>query len=229
MKRKKTFRRRLRRLALQLVGLVLGWYLLCCLALAAYTQINPLITTVQIQRRLESFTSDADYQPRQSWIPLAQIPQHVRHAVIAAEDGSFYTHSGIDWAELNKVVQDVGEGGRLRGASTLSQQLVKNLFLTTHSALWRKALEYPLTPAAETLLSKDRILELYLNEVEWGPNGVWGIGAAAQFHYGIPAQKLTRAQAARLAACLPAPRSRRPQQMDNYSAIILERMTSRGW
>lgn len=214
-------------LLLALKGL-LGWYLLCCLALVAYRWVDPPATTVQIQRRIESWFSSDDYTAKHRQVALRQIPPHMQHAVIAAEDGAFYSHDGVDWAELGLVLDDVSDGGRLRGASTLSQQLVKNLFLTTHSSLWRKAPEYALTPVAEAVLSKERILELYLNNVEWGP-GVWGVDAAARHHYGKPVERLSRGQAARLAACLPAPRSRRPQRMDRYSSIILDRMKSRGW
>ena len=92
----------------------------------------------------------------------------------------------------------------------------------------RKALEFTLVPIAEGVLSKDRILELYLNVIEWGP-GVYGLEAAAQYHYGVPAAVLTREQAARLAACIPAPRTRKPDQMSSYSQEILRRMKLRGW
>jgi monofunctional biosynthetic peptidoglycan transglycosylase len=126
------------------------------------------------------------------------------------------------------VVDDARSGRRVRGGSTITQQLVKNLFLTTHSSVFRKLPEYALTPVAERVLGKDRILELYLNEIEWGP-GIWGVGAAAQYHYNKPAERLGRNEAARLAACIPAPRTRRPNRMDSYSGIILERMGSRGW
>lgn len=228
MAKAKKLVRALRKPLRYLLTALVAWYVLCCLALVAYRWIDPLATTVQMQRRVESWFSSESYTVKHRVVPLAQIPLHVQHAVIAAEDGAFYSHDGVDWEELGLVLDDVSEGGRLRGASTLSQQLVKNLFLTTHSSLWRKAPEYALTPVAEAVLSKDRILELYLNNVEWGA-GVWGIGAAAEHHYGKSVERLSRRQAARLAACLPAPRSRRPQRMDRYSAIILDRMKSRGW
>ena len=148
--------------------------------------------------------------------------------MISAEDGAFYEHSGVDWKEMQIVAADARSGRRVRGGSTITQQLVKNLFFTTHRNPLRKLYEYGLTPVAERVLGKDRILELYLNEIEWGP-GVWGAGAAAQFHYDKPAERLSRSEAARLAACVPAPRTRRPSRMDTYSGIILKRMSSRGW
>ncbi len=190
--------------------------------------IEPLATGVQIQRRVESLFAEGDYDAVQISVPLEQIPIDVQRAVIAAEDGRFYEHSGIDWLELEKVVEEVETRGRFRGGSTISQQLVKNLFLTTHRSPIRKGLEVTLVPIAELVLSKDRILELYLNHIEWGP-GVWGVEAAARHHYGVSAQKLNRRQGARLAACIPDPRRRRPSQMDTYGSIILDRMKSRGW
>lgn len=217
-----------KRIALAATSVLVGWYLVCCALLVSYRWVNPPATTVQVQRRMESWFSAGDYQARQRWVPLGQIPQDLQRAVIAAEDGAFYDHSGVDWKEMRIVVDDARSGGRLRGGSTITQQLVKNLFLTTHSSVFRKLPEYALTPVAEGVLSKDRILELYLNEIEWGP-GVWGVGAAAQYHYDKSAERLGRNEAARLAACIPAPRTRRPNRMDTYSGIILERMRSRGW
>lgn len=221
-------RARWKRVALIATSVVLGWYLSCCALLVSYRWMNPLVTTVQVQRRVESWFSAGDYQSRQRWIPLAQIPRDLQRAVIAAEDGAFYEHAGVDWEEMRIVVDDARRGRRVRGGSTITQQLVKNLFLTTHSTVFRKLPEYALTPVAELALSKDRILELYLNEIEWGP-GVWGVGAAAQYHYNKPAERLGRNEAARLAACIPAPRTRRPNRMDSYSGIILQRMAGRGW
>ncbi len=227
-RRRRRLRRFFRRVARVGLLTVAAWYVACCLALTLYRWVDPPLTTVQVQRRVEAILSWQTYEPRRWWTPLATIPVDVRRAVIAAEDGAFYEHSGVDWAEVGIVVRGVAEGGRLRGASTITQQLVKNLFLTTHSSVWRKIPELALVPVAEAVLPKDRILEIYLNEIEWGP-GIWGVEAAAQYHYGRPVERLSRRQAARLAACIPAPRSRRASRMEEYGGIILERMTSRGW
>lgn len=207
---------------------VFGWYLICCALLISYRWVNPPVTTVQMQRRVESWFTAGSYESRQRWIPLKQIPRDLQRAVIAAEDGAFYEHSGVDWKEMQIVMEDARSGRRVRGGSTITQQLVKNLFFTTHRNPLRKLFEYGLTPVAEWALGKDRILELYLNEIEWGP-GVWGVGAAAQYHYKKPAERLGRSEAARLAACIPDPRARRPNRMNRYSGIIQERMRSRGW
>ncbi len=191
--------------------------------------VAPWFTGVQAQRRVESWFAAGRYQKRCTPVALGKISPHLRHAVVAAEDGRFYQHWGIDWAELWKVTEkQVDSPKALRGASTITQQLVKNLFFTTHRNPVRKVAEFGLAPAAELVLGKDRILELYLNSVEWGP-GVFGAEAAARYHYGVGAGALSREQAARMAACLPAPRRRRPAAMHQYGAIILDRMGQMGW
>jgi monofunctional biosynthetic peptidoglycan transglycosylase len=186
-------------------------------------------TTVQVQRRIEAIFSGGRYTKRYAFVPLNRISPALRHAVIAAEDGRFFKHHGIDWTEVGKVVaHDLEEGTLSRGASTITQQLVKNLFLTTHRSFIRKGLEMALAPVADAVLPKDRILELYLNVIEWGP-GVYGAEAAARRWYNIPASRISREQAARLAAILPAPRRRQPARMHQYSSEILERMARMGW
>jgi monofunctional biosynthetic peptidoglycan transglycosylase len=166
---------------------------------------------------------------RRTFVPLTYISPNLRRAVIAAEDGRFYQHHGLDLVELGKVIDEAAKAGEPdRGASTITQQLVKNLFLTTRGSYLRKVAEVPLALLAELILSKDRILELYLNVVEWGP-GVFGAEAAARHHYHTSSAALSRDQAARLAACLPSPRRWRPQQMDRYSNIILQRMRRMGY
>lgn len=228
-KRRRTRKkRRLPRWARWTLLAILAFYASCTIVLIGLRWFDPIATGVQIQRRVESFLEEGGYEPVQIFVPLEDIPIHVQRAVIAAEDGRFYEHSGIDWLELEKVVEEVETRGRFRGGSTISQQLVKNLFLTTHRSPIRKGLEVTLVPIAEVVLSKDRILEIYLNHIEWGP-GVWGVEAAAHHHYGVSARQLNRKQGARLAACIPDPRRRRPSQMDTYGSIILERMKSRGW
>ena len=190
--------------------------------------MNPLWTSVQIQHRIEAFVAGEDFAKRQAFVPLDRIPLELQHAVIAAEDSAFYQHRGIDWAEIKLVADEIRGGGRVRGASTISQQLVKNLFLTTHRSLVRKAFEFTLVPIAELILEKPRILELYLNVIEWGP-GVYGVRQASDYHYGVSVSQLSRNQAARLAACIPSPRIWKPQRQDRYSREILKRMEKRGW
>lgn len=178
---------------------------------------------------MEALFSGTNYTKRSTFVPLEKISTHLQHAVIAAEDGRFYQHSGIDWQQVELVARESLEEGEIpRGASTITQQLVKNLFFTTHRNPFRKVFEYTLAPMASSILGKRRVLELYLNIVEWGP-GVWGAEAAAAYHYGSHANRLTRDQSSRLAACLPSPRRRRPAAMNSYSAIIEGRMDQLGW
>lgn len=191
--------------------------------------MNPFTTGVQVQRRLEAWLTWSEYDKRSQWVPLERISTHLQHAVIAAEDGRFYRHYGVDWQQVELVIEESFEEGEIpRGASTITQQLVKNLFFTTHRNPFRKVFEYTLAPMANVILGKPRVLELYLNIVEWGP-GVWGAEAASRYHYKMSAARLTRDQAARLAACLPNPRRRRPSSMNRYSSIIERRMSQLGW
>ncbi len=210
-------------------AMVLGFYAFCILELVALRWINPLTTTVQAQRRLEAWLHHKPYQKRQRWAPLNRISPALQHAVVAAEDGRFFQHHGIDWKEVDRLVdRDLDEGRLGRGGSTITQQLIKNLFLTTNRSLIRKAVEFTLAPLSERILSKRRILELYLNEIEWGP-GIYGAEAAAQAWYAIPAARVNREQAARLAAVIPSPLRRKPERMSQYSGEILRRMEQRGW
>jgi monofunctional glycosyltransferase len=205
-------------------------YLFWAASLYALRSVNPPTTGVQMQRRIESWIRHTPYRKRYSFVPLAKISPELQHAVISAEDGRFYQHHGIDWDETEKVAQESQEKGEvIRGASTITQQLVKNLFFTTHRNPLRKAFEYTLAPMADSILGKRRELELYLNVVEWGPAGVYGIEEGAKYHYHVASSRLDREQAARLAAILPAPRKWRPARMDDYSAIILARMEKAGW
>jgi monofunctional biosynthetic peptidoglycan transglycosylase len=197
-------------------------------ALAGLRWIDPPFTMVQAQRRVESWFGKGRYQKRYRFVPLDRISQDFQHAVIAAEDGNFYRHHGFDWGQIRESIEEELENGRMRGASTITQQLAKNLFLTTHRSAIRKGLEISLVPLVELTLSKKRILELYLNVIEWGP-GVYGAEAAAQFHYGRAAAQIDRDQGSRLAAILPSPRRRNPARMNEYSARIQERMRQRGW
>lgn len=208
---------------------LLLWACSCLASLVLMKWITPPVTMVQAQRRVESWFAKGKYEKRQATVPLRKISPQLQHAVIAAEDGRFYQHHGIDFEELGKIYEDVvEEGERIRGGSTITQQLVKNLFFTTHGNPLRKVAEFGLAPAADFILGKQRVLELYLNVIEWGP-GVFGAEAAARYHYRASAATLGREQATRLAAVIPSPRRRRPARMDKYAAIIDRRMSMMGW
>jgi len=211
------------------LGLVVLLYLFWTLSLFAMRYVDPPTTGVQIQRRVTAIVSRKPYHKRSQVIPLGRISPDLQHAVIAAEDGHFFEHHGIDWGQVQKVAQESAETGRVeRGASTITQQLVKNLFFTTHRNPVRKAFEYTLAPLADRILGKKRVLEIYLNVIEWGP-GVFGAEAAAEYHYHTTAAQLNRDQSARLAACLPSPLRRKPARMNRNSADIMERMRQVGW
>jgi monofunctional biosynthetic peptidoglycan transglycosylase len=160
--------------------------------------------------------------------PLRQISPDFQHAVIAAEDARFYQHHGFDWHEVEIAAEEDLESGGTRGASTITQQLVKNLLFGTGRSVLRKGAEFTLVPVAEFVLGKRRILEIYLNVVEWG-SGIYGAESACRYYDGIAAWNIGREQGARLAAILPAPLKRRPERMNNYTARILERMRQMGW
>lgn len=209
------------------IGLALLWAL-AALVLVAVRWIDPPTTAVHIQRRLEAWTHHRPYHERYKFVPLSQISPDLQHAVIAAEDARFYQHHGFDWNQVQIAAEEDWEGRRVRGASTITQQLVKNLFFGTGRSFLRKGAEFTLVPVAEFSLGKRRILELYLNVIEWGP-GIYGAESACRYYDGIAARAIGRQQAAQLAAILPAPLKRRPERMNNYSAIILERMRQMGW
>jgi monofunctional biosynthetic peptidoglycan transglycosylase len=212
-----------------LLLLSVGFYVACLLGLVYLKFLPPLTTAVQIERRIEAMNGRHEYRKRSTFVPLSRISRDLQHAVIAAEDGRFYQHHGFDWKEIQTVAGKDAEEGKLgRGASTITQQLVKNLFLTTSRSVVRKGVEFTLTPPAEFILGKNRILELYLNVIEWGP-GIYGAEAAAETWYHVPATQVNREQATRLAAIIPAPRHRQPARMNDYSAQISERMRRMGW
>jgi len=216
------------RLAIGALVLLASLWSLAVLILMASRWIDPPTTAVYMQRRLQAWIHNAPYRERYKFIPLSQISPDLQHAVIAAEDTHFYQHHGFDWHEIQIAAQEDLEGERTRGASTITQQLVKNLFFGTNRSILRKGAEASLVPVAELVLGKRRILEIYLNVVEWGP-GVYGAESACRYYDGIPARSIGREKAARLAAILPAPLKRRPERMNSYSAIILRRMDQMRW
>lgn len=209
--------------------LIVGFYGLVFLSMLYLKFLPPLVTGVQIQRFVEATLSGDDYERRYTFRPREELSENLQHAVVAAEDTRFYRHNGFDWEEIRIAREDAARRGSApRGASTITQQLVKNLYFTTHRSWIRKGMELAITPVAELVLDKDRILELYVNVIEWGP-GVFGAEEAAQYHYGTSAESLSRDRAARLAAVIPNPLERRPDRMGNYAGTIQARMRQMGW
>jgi monofunctional glycosyltransferase len=210
-----------------LIGAAVLWSL-AALILVAARWINPPTTAVHMERRLQAWIHHTPYHERYEFVPLSRISPNLQHAVIAAEDARFYQHHGFDWHAIQIAAKDDMEGGRIRGGSTITEQLVKNLFFGTGRSVLRKGAEVTLVPVAELVLGKRRILELYLNVVEWG-RGVYGAESACEFYYRTSARNIDRQQSAQLAAILPLPLKRRPDRMIHYSEIILERMRRMGW
>jgi monofunctional glycosyltransferase len=210
-----------------LIGIALVW-VLAALTLVMAHWIDPPTTALHMERRFQAWIHGAKYQERYEFVPMKQISPELQHAVVAAEDARFYQHHGFDWEAMEIAAEDDMKGGKLRGGSTITQQLVKNLFFGTERSILRKGAEFTLVPVAELVLGKQRILELYLNVVEWGP-GVYGAEEASRYWYRIPARSIDRERGARLAAILPLPLKRHPERMDRYSELILERMRQVGW
>ena len=155
----------------------------------------------------------------QRWVPLRRVSPHLRRAVIASEDARFCTHHGIDLGELKAAIEDAKIGGSPRGASTITMQVVKNVFLWPDRSYVRKALELPLAVVVDFLWPKRRILEVYLNIAEWGP-GLYGIEAAARDAFAKPASALTAREAVRLAVVLPNPLERDPANLEPRIARV---------
>ncbi|HSN41173.1 MAG TPA: monofunctional biosynthetic peptidoglycan transglycosylase [Burkholderiales bacterium] len=191
---------------------------------------NPQVTAF-MQHRLEQLRKkNPKAVLKQQWTPYNRISVHLKRAIIVAEDAKFREHEGFDWEAIQKAYEKNLKKGRVvAGGSTISQQLAKNLFLSGERTWWRKAQEAVITVMIEAIMNKRRILELYLNTIEWG-NGVFGAEAAARYYFGVTAAALGPEQAARLAAMVPSPRRYAPGRETAYlqrrTEIILLRMNS---
>jgi monofunctional glycosyltransferase len=162
-----------------------------------------------------------------TWKNIDDISPNLKYSVIMSEDGQFCRHHGIDMGELRGVVEDALDGESPRGASTITMQVAKNLFLWNGRSLLRKALELPLAAYIDLVLSKRRILEIYLNIAEWGPGGIYGAGAGARHHFNVDAASMTRRQAALMTVALPNPILRNPAKpsrgLSNIARIVERR------
>jgi len=183
----------------RLAGIAIAAYVATVLVLIlAYRVINPPTTTLIAYQWVTGTTI------KQDWEPIENISPNLLRAVVVSEDWGFCDHYGVDIDALEKALELAGEGKVARGASTISMQVIKNLFLSQSKSYLRKAVEIPLTVVAETVWPKSRMLEIYLNIAEWGP-GIFGAEAAARHHFNKPASRLTEREAALLAAALPNP------------------------
>jgi monofunctional biosynthetic peptidoglycan transglycosylase len=166
--------------------------------------VPPPGTALMVERKVESWFSGEPIDLQRDWTPWEEISDELKVAVIAGEDQKFASHWGFDIPAIQAALAYNERGGKVRGASTLTQQVAKNMFLWSGRSWLRKGLEAWFTALIELFWSKERILEVYLNSAEWG-KGVFGAQAAARYHFGVDASRLTRQQAALLAAVLPSP------------------------
>jgi monofunctional biosynthetic peptidoglycan transglycosylase len=193
---------------------------------------NPAKTAFMEYREKEWKEKGRKVQVRQVWVPLSRISPCLVKAVLIAEDDKFWSHEGFDYEGIRQAVEKDLQSGRLKfGGSTISQQLAKNLYLSPARSFWRKILEAILTWRMEQVLSKKRILELYLNVVEWG-DGIFGAEAASRHYFEKPASELFPLEAARLAVVLPSPRKLNPagsqQYVESRAEVIYNIMQKRG-
>ncbi len=192
---KNRFTRLLWRTALILILISIGVVL-------PFRWLNPPVSMVMLERSWEQ--RDRNYQLKKQWLSWEQIPRHTALAVVVSEDQNFPNHYGFDVKAIQKAFAERERRGSLRGASTISQQVARNMYLWTGRSWLRKGLEVWFTGLIELFWPKQRILEIYLNIAEWG-DGVFGIGAASRHHFGVPAAQLSRWQSALLASTLPSP------------------------
>jgi monofunctional biosynthetic peptidoglycan transglycosylase len=199
-----------------LIGLM---YLLIQLSLPdvqPLVKINPKTTALMEQRKKEAESAGKKYRIRQNWVSFKQIPKLLQRTVRISEDANFYFHEGIDLDELEESIKKNWEKGEFaRGASTITQQLAKNLYLSTDKSLWRKIKEFFITGELESALSKNRIFHLYLNIIEYG-RGIFGVDAASRYYFGKTVSELNEEEIIRLTAVIPKPLSVRPDQNSRW-------------
>lgn len=188
------------------VAIIVMWYLSVFLRIIEYIWINPSSTAFQRLQMSEIHDDNPSFQKRQQWVDYNQISPALKKALIAAEDAKFIDHDGFDWDGIEDALdKNLSKGKIVAGGSTISQQLAKNLFLSPSRNPIRKIDEAIITVMLETLMDKQRILEIYLNVIEWG-KGIYGAEAAAKYYFNTSAKRLTAYQAASLAAMVPNPR-----------------------
>ena len=226
----KFIKRWLWRFFLFLIAAVLAYQLWILGHVVYWNFYNPSTSAFMQDRLHDLRNKDSTMALRTQWMPYERISPHLKRAIIAAEDGKFLEHEGFDFEAIQKAYErNLKKGKLVAGGSTISQQLAKNLFLSGEKTPWRKIQEAIITLMLERVMSKRRILEIYLNIIEWG-NGVFGAEAAIRYYYGVSASSVTAEQAARLAAMVPDPRyydrNRNTPWLLRKTDIILSRMAS---
>jgi monofunctional biosynthetic peptidoglycan transglycosylase len=224
------FKRWFWRLFLLLVGIVFAYQFWIFGHVVYWNSYNPSSSAFMEDRLAVLRQGNTAAALRMQWVPYERISPNLKRAIIAAEDSKFLVHEGFDFDAIQNAYQkNVKKGKLVAGGSTISQQLAKNLFLSSEKTPGRKIQEAVITLMLEHVMSKRRILEIYLNVIEWG-NGVFGAGAAIHYYYGVSASSITAEQAARLAAMITNPRfydkHRNTPWLSKKTGIILSRMAS---
>jgi monofunctional biosynthetic peptidoglycan transglycosylase len=218
-----------KRVALGLLALIVLYHLTIVFRVFRYRSVNPEETAMMELRADEAESNGLPVKREQTWVSYDQISANLVRAVLAGEDSRFFDHSGFDWEEIRKAIEEDWKKREFkRGASTISQQLAKNLFLSTSKNPLRKLHEALITWEMELMLSKRRILEIYLNVIEWG-DGIYGAEAAARKYFNTSAASLSTEQAAFLSAMIPNPRTvynpqKHPRRVERRKNLILRLM-----
>ena len=212
------------------LGLILLYQLWIFLHIVWWKYYNPSNSAFMEDRLVVLHEKNPDAKLRHKWIPYDKISLNLKRALVAAEDANFMEHEGFDWDAIQRAYErNMKKGKVVAGGSTISQQLAKNLFLSSKRSSWRKLEEAIITVMLETVLSKQRIFEIYLNIIEWG-NGVFGAEAASRYYFDKSAANLDAWEAARLASMVPNPRyydrNRSTAFLDKKTNLILGRMPS---
>lgn len=233
MARRKPVKRKARRRTLSgIIARAFLWFFAITILWAlAYRFINPPITWLMVQRGYEREADGKEWKIEQEWLSLDELSSNLKKAAIAGEDATFLEHNGFDFTAIEKAYEKNKTGDKMRGGSTISQQVAKNVFLWPGRSYVRKGFEAYFTILIELLWGKERILEVYLNVIETG-DGIYGADAASRLYYGKSAESLTKRQAALLIAVLPNPRRWSPAKPTRYiyykQGLILRNMRSLG-
>ena len=231
-KRKFKLRQIIKRLPKIILKIILGFFIVSIFIVLLLKWLNPITSSIMIQRKIEAVVNFNERQMiAYQWFSYDEISKQMALAVIAAEDQNFPNHFGFDFDQIEKAIEQHERGRRLRGASTITQQVAKNIFLWEGRSFIRKGLEAYFTVLIELLWSKERILEVYLNIIEMG-DMIFGVGAASQIYFKKLPEKLTRSQAALLAATVPNPKRFSAKRPSGYvlrrQSWILGQMSSLG-
>jgi monofunctional biosynthetic peptidoglycan transglycosylase len=202
-----------------LTRLLIGFLLITCALSLLYRLVNP-VSTVMLKRW--AFGQHVEY----SYVPIERMSPHLIKAIIVAEDGRFCAHHGVDWQEMKKALIDAAEDSTPRGASTLSMQVTRNLFLWQGRSYIRKILEVPLSMFVDPIIGKPRLLEIYLNVAEWG-RGIFGAEAASQHYFHKSARYLSQSEATLLVSVLPDPARRNPAKPGVYTQFYANKIAQR--